>query len=427
MTRLIAVPNVSEGRDEAVLDAIGAAFATHADVLHRSADADHHRAVFFLAGAPGELHLALAAGAAAAAKRIDLAATTGSTRAWARSMSRRSRSWRRRERGAVIAEALLAADAIGAAGVPVFLDGERRAGARAPSCAGRAGRTPGRARDRTTAARAAPAAGARSSPPRAADRLLPRAGPPAMLEDARRIAAHIAQAASRAARRAALGPGPGAPYVVEVSTNIEDHRASRGRRPGRRGGPPRGPRRRARRTRAGGRARRLARALICACRRRSRHSWGRYSSQAHGPDQRTPFQAPGQCCRHHRGRRRQRPQAHPRRSAQARGRREERRSPSRRGAAPPCAPASGSVMPFACSSPASPTRPGDRVATGTPLALSSRSRAIRSSIRNPCYEPGAQGGHQVALDRGGARRWSSDRGWSLAPRRGRVVERPNPL
>ena len=50
MTRLVAVPNVSEGRDESVLDAIGAAFATHADVLHRSADEDHHRAVFFLAG-----------------------------------------------------------------------------------------------------------------------------------------------------------------------------------------------------------------------------------------------------------------------------------------------------------------------------------------------------------------------------------------
>ena len=72
MTPLVAVPNVSEGRDRGALDAIGAAFATHADVLHRSEDADHHRAVYFLAGAPGELHLALAAGAAAAAARIDL-------------------------------------------------------------------------------------------------------------------------------------------------------------------------------------------------------------------------------------------------------------------------------------------------------------------------------------------------------------------
>ena len=60
MTRLVAVPNVSEGRDTGVLDAIGAAFATHAEVLHRSEDADHHRAVFFLAGEPGRLHLALA-------------------------------------------------------------------------------------------------------------------------------------------------------------------------------------------------------------------------------------------------------------------------------------------------------------------------------------------------------------------------------
>ena len=74
---LVAVPNVSEGRDEAVLDAIADAFATHAHVLHRSADRDHHRAVFFLAGEPGELHRALAAGAVAAADRIDLTTHAG--------------------------------------------------------------------------------------------------------------------------------------------------------------------------------------------------------------------------------------------------------------------------------------------------------------------------------------------------------------
>ena len=63
---ILAVPNVSEGRDPAALEAIGDAFAAHAAVLHRSEDPDHHRAVFMLAGPPGGLHRALAAGAEAA-------------------------------------------------------------------------------------------------------------------------------------------------------------------------------------------------------------------------------------------------------------------------------------------------------------------------------------------------------------------------
>ena len=128
MTRLVAVPNVSEGRDEAVLDAIGAAFATHADVLDRSSDPDHHRAVFFLAGAPGELHRALAAGAAEAAARIDLRAHDGlHPRVGALDVAPVV-YLEEEQRGAAIAEALLAADAIGAAGIPVFLYGELAGG-----------------------------------------------------------------------------------------------------------------------------------------------------------------------------------------------------------------------------------------------------------------------------------------------------------
>ena len=59
---LLAVPNVSEGRDAAALAAIGDAFArAGARVLHSSRDADHHRAVFTLAGAPGTLDPVFAA------------------------------------------------------------------------------------------------------------------------------------------------------------------------------------------------------------------------------------------------------------------------------------------------------------------------------------------------------------------------------
>src|SRR5690242_20881314 len=78
MRPLLAVPNVSEGRDEAVLAAIAHAFtAAGARLLHSSRDPDHHRAVFTLAGEPGRLAEAVTAGALVAAQRIDLAAHAG--------------------------------------------------------------------------------------------------------------------------------------------------------------------------------------------------------------------------------------------------------------------------------------------------------------------------------------------------------------
>ena len=69
---LEAVPNFSEGRDTAVLDAIGAALSAHASLLDVHADADHHRSVFTLAGDEGQLVEALLAGIACARGRIDL-------------------------------------------------------------------------------------------------------------------------------------------------------------------------------------------------------------------------------------------------------------------------------------------------------------------------------------------------------------------
>ena len=75
---LLAVPNVSEGRDATVLEAIGAAFAAGgARVLDVHADRDHHRAVFTLAGPPGELAGAVLAGAREALARIDVSAHNG--------------------------------------------------------------------------------------------------------------------------------------------------------------------------------------------------------------------------------------------------------------------------------------------------------------------------------------------------------------
>ena len=229
MTRLVAVPNVSEGRDESVLDAIAAAFATHADVLDRTSDPDHHRAVFFLAGAPGELHRALAAGAAAAAERIDLREHDGlHPRVGALDVAPVV-YLDDGQRGAAIAEALLAADAIGEQGIPVYLYGEL-AGGRTRAELRKGG--PEGLSERGTPpdygpARLHPTAGATlvsARPPLIAFNL--ELAPPATLDDARRIAALIRAGGEHGLPGVqALGLHLASRDVIQVSTNIEDHRA----------------------------------------------------------------------------------------------------------------------------------------------------------------------------------------------------------
>jgi len=69
---LEAVPNFSEGRDRATIDAIGEALAARARLLDVHSDADHNRSVFTLVGGEDELIAALLAGIACASDRIDL-------------------------------------------------------------------------------------------------------------------------------------------------------------------------------------------------------------------------------------------------------------------------------------------------------------------------------------------------------------------
>src|SRR5215210_1586708 len=69
---LEAVPNLSEGRDQPTIDAIGAALAQHAELLDVHVDADHNRSVFTLVSDDGDLVDALLAGVAEARDRIDL-------------------------------------------------------------------------------------------------------------------------------------------------------------------------------------------------------------------------------------------------------------------------------------------------------------------------------------------------------------------
>ena len=125
MTFLLAVPNVSEGRDTAILDAIGAAFVSSgARLLDRHEDPDHHRGVFSLAGEPGRLSTALLAGAAEAVARIDLRDPRGQHPHIGAIDVAPVVYLAPADRGAACAEALVTADRLGRElELPVFLYG----------------------------------------------------------------------------------------------------------------------------------------------------------------------------------------------------------------------------------------------------------------------------------------------------------------
>ena len=72
MLPLESVPNFSEGRDRAVVDAIGTALGRRSRLLDVHADEDHNRSVFTLVGSEDELSDALLDGIRVAVERIDL-------------------------------------------------------------------------------------------------------------------------------------------------------------------------------------------------------------------------------------------------------------------------------------------------------------------------------------------------------------------
>jgi glutamate formiminotransferase len=69
---LETVPNFSEGRDRATIDALAEALGSRARLLDVHSDEDHNRSVFTLVGSADELVEALLAGIGCAADRIDL-------------------------------------------------------------------------------------------------------------------------------------------------------------------------------------------------------------------------------------------------------------------------------------------------------------------------------------------------------------------
>lgn len=75
---LLAAPNVSEGRDQAIVEAIAGAFtATGAQLLDVHSDPDHNRSVFTLAAGPDRLVEALMSGARAAVELVDMRSHEG--------------------------------------------------------------------------------------------------------------------------------------------------------------------------------------------------------------------------------------------------------------------------------------------------------------------------------------------------------------
>jgi glutamate formiminotransferase len=233
---LLAVPNVSEGRDAAVLDAIGAAFeAGGARVLDRHADPDHNRSVYTLAGAPGMLAPAVLAGAREAVARIDLRRHEGEHPRVGAVDVAPIVHLAPETRGAACAEALVLADSLGhELGLPVLLYGAL-AGGRTRAELRRGG--PQALAERIAAGDPVPDYGPRRMHPTAGAVLVAarpplvafnvELAPPATLAQAREIAARIREGGPEGLPGVrAIGLELTRGGIVQVSTNVEDHEAT---------------------------------------------------------------------------------------------------------------------------------------------------------------------------------------------------------
>jgi glutamate formiminotransferase len=218
---LLAVPNVSEGRDLETIAAIGARLRP-VDV---HTDPDHNRTVFTLLG--DELARRVTDGAREAVARIDITAHEGEhPRVGAIDVAPVVYT-QEADRGAAIAQALVLADALGELGLPVFLygllaGGRTRAELRRGGPAGLAERMRNGLRPDAGPHRLHPTAGA----------VLVAARPPlvafnveveATLEQARAIAARIREGGEEGLPGVrAIGLHLPSTGVSQVSTNIED-------------------------------------------------------------------------------------------------------------------------------------------------------------------------------------------------------------
>ena len=225
---------MSEGRDTAALEAIGAGFAP-ARLLDLHADPDHGRAVFTLAGRQGELATALVSGAREAVARIDLSHHEGLHPHVGALDVLPVVYLDEQQRGQACAEALTAAALIGEElELPVFLYGEL---ATRPEHAERADLRRGGIEQlarRLEAGELVPDYGPRRAHP-SAGALLASARPPLVafnvdlvsddLELARRIAAGLRESGGGLPGVRAIGLRLAGRGRAQVSTNVQDHRA----------------------------------------------------------------------------------------------------------------------------------------------------------------------------------------------------------
>ena len=232
---LMAVPNVSEGRDLAALEAIERSVAP-ARFLDLHTDPDHHRAVFTLAAPQGELSAALLNLARAAIERIDISGHDG-IHPHVGALDVMPVVYLDDERrGAACAEALTAAGLVGEElQLPVFLYGDlaTRPEQRERADIRRGG--PVALRQRIESGELVPDYG----PPRAhptAGAVLASARPPLIafnvdlatddVELAKSIAAELRESGGGLPGVRALGLYLEDRRRAQVSTNVHDHRAA---------------------------------------------------------------------------------------------------------------------------------------------------------------------------------------------------------
>lgn len=234
---LLTVPNVSEGRDERVIAAIGEAFcASGARLLDVHSDPDHHRTVYTLAGRHDEIVAALVAGARACQQHIDLREDRGSHPHVGALDVAPIVFLDAARRGAACAAALVAGEELGRLGLPVFLygvlaDGRTRHDIRRGGLSALA--------ERVAVGEIAPDFGPPAIDPGSGAVLVAARAPlvafnlelaaPATVEDARVIAALIREGGAEGLPGVrAIGLDlPARAGIAQVSTNVEDHRAVR--------------------------------------------------------------------------------------------------------------------------------------------------------------------------------------------------------
>jgi glutamate formiminotransferase / 5-formyltetrahydrofolate cyclo-ligase len=230
-TTLLAVPNVSEGRDPAAIRQIASAF--DARLLDVHSDTDHHRSVFTLAGPPGRLAYALVGGARAALELIDIDRHRGAHPRVGAIDVAPVVYLTEADRGAAVAEALVLGDLLAEElGLPVFLygalgQGMTRAELRRGGPEGlRARLAAGELRPDFGPPRVHPTGGAvlvAARPPLIAFNV--ELAPPANAGDAEAIAAAIREGGPEGLDSVrAIGLWLADRGVAQVSTNVEDYR-----------------------------------------------------------------------------------------------------------------------------------------------------------------------------------------------------------